>query len=276
VSGSGLRAPAAPQESSTGLPFPTIVTCACNRASPRSRRTLKRRLVTTRTILVLTAAGSALSMGAFSAPAMADDSGFYIGANVGRVLSTLRRSDLDNGITAAFGGPAAGFALGSSSVHKAHAMWSADVGYMLSPNVGVEASYIDLGTLKYSAAATQPSNSGTGSSPVAVNLDIRSHGPALALVGVLPMSNSWELDARAGAYEGKTITSFLSVLQTGTNIGTMSKTSTSLLAGFGGSLTLTSHCTVRLDYVRLQHLNEQVLGRSFNVDLLSTGVNFVF
>jgi hypothetical protein len=155
-------------------------------------------------------------------------------------------------------------------------MWSADIGYLLSPNFAVEASYIDLGTLKYSAAATQPSNSGTGSSPVAVNLDIRSHGPALALVGVLPMSNSWELDARAGAYEGKTITNFISALQTGTNTGTVSKTATSLLAGFGGSLTVTSHCTVRLDYVRLEHLNEQVLGRSFNVDLVTAGASFVF
>jgi opacity protein-like surface antigen len=225
---------------------------------------------------VLTTTCAALSMGVFSEPAMADDSGFYIGANIGRVLSTYRRSDLDAALSAGFGGANSGFVLGSSSLHKAHAMWSADIGYMLSPNVGIEASYIDLGTLKYSAAATQPSTSGTGSAPVTVNVDIKSRGPALALIGVLPMSNSWELDARAGAYEGKTISTFRSVLQTTNNFGTESKTSTSLLAGFGGSLTLTSHCTVRLDYLRLQHLNEQVFGRSFNVDLVTAGMNFVF
>jgi hypothetical protein len=233
------------------------------------------RVMTIRRIFAMTAAAG-LSVGPFCAPAMADDGGFYIGANLGHVLSTYRRHDMDDDLSALFGGPADGFGLNSSSLRKSHAMWSADVGYMLSPYVGVEASYLDLGSLKYSAAAVEPSATGVGTAPVTVDLDIKSRGPALALVGTLPMSNLWELDARAGAYEGKQISNYLVAGETGTSAGTQSKTSTSLLAGVGGSVTLTSHFTVRLDLLRLQHLDEEALAHSFDVNLVTVGVNYFF
>ena len=228
-----------------------------------------------RTISILAAATAAGTMSLPAAPARADDTGFYVGANVGRVLSTYRRSDLNDGVNTAFGGTANGFTLGPSSVQKTHVMWWADVGYMVSRNFGVEGSYLYLGSLRYSAFGTLPSASGTGTTNVSVNLDIKSHGPALAMVGVLPMTNFWELDARLGAYEGKTSTTFLSVGDNTTS-GRDSKSSTSLLAGVGTALTVSSHCIVRLDYMRLEHLNEQVLNRSFNVDLVTVGAAFVF
>src|SRR5579862_8694847 len=51
--------------------------------------------------------------------------------------------------------------------------------------------------------------------------------PALAALAVLPMSNWWEIDARAGAYEGKTTTAFASAIDANTKSGTLSKSSTS-------------------------------------------------
>lgn len=222
-----------------------------------------------RTISVLAAATAAGTMSLPAAPARADDTGFYVGANVGRVLSTYRRSALNDGVNTAFGGTANGFTLGPSSVQKTHVMWWADVGYMVSRNFGVEGSYLYLGSLRYSAFGTLASTN------VTVNLDIKSHGPALAMVGVLPMTNFWEVDARLGAYEGKTTTTYLSVGDT-TQSGRNSKSSTSPLAGVGTALTVSSHCTVRLDYMRLEHLKEQVLNRSFNVDLVTVGAAFVF
>jgi hypothetical protein len=230
----------------------------------------------------LATAGATASLGLLlAAPAIADDdTGFYVGANVGRVLSTYRRASLDDAVTGVFGtsfdGSSTGFAIGTSSVKKDRVMWSADVGYMLSRNVGIEASYLNLGSLRYSSFGTQPSASGSGTSQVIANVDIKSHGPALALLGVLPMSNLWEVDARVGAYEGKTSSTYYSAVDANTNAGRLSKSSTSLLVGVGTGLTLTNHCVARLDYMRIEHINEQLFGHSFNVDMLTVGFAYVF
>jgi OmpA family protein len=213
-------------------------------------------------------------MGLLASPVMADDTGFYVGANVARVLSTYRRADLDQGLNTAYGGEAQGFTLGPSSVDKTHVTWSADVGYMLSRNFGVEASYLYLGSLRYSAFGTQTSPSAT--TEVTTNIDTKSHGPALALLGVLPMSNLWELHARLGAYQGRQISTYTTINGTNTSSGQLETTSTSIMAGVGAALTLSSHYQVRLDYLRLQHLNEKAFDQSFNVDLLTAGVTFFF
>jgi OOP family OmpA-OmpF porin len=249
---------------------PVIQTCNCvqfaiTRAFPVTKPCTPTQLaaITTATVMSLT-----------SAVTMADDTGFYVGANVGRVLSTYRRSELDAGLNQGFGGTADGFTLGPSSVDKDHVMWSADIGYMLSRYYGVEASYLYLGSLKYSAFGTQASFS--GDSEVAFNTDFKTHGPAVAVLGVLPMSNLWEVDARIGAYAGTTVSRYNSAVGTNTLSGKVSKHSTSLLVGFGTGFTLTSHCTVRLDYLRLEHVDEKVFDRSFNVDLVTVGAAYVF
>jgi opacity protein-like surface antigen len=229
----------------------------------------------TRTISLL-AAVTATAVCLSSAAARADDSGLYVGANVGRSLTTFRHTDLDNALIAAFGGADSGFSLGSSSVQKDHVMWSADFGYMISRNFGIEASYLHLGSLTYSAAGTQSSSDGTGTSAVSLHADIKSGGPALALLGVLPMTNLWEIDARVGAYEGKTTTTYSLVIDDDVTSRRPSKTSTSLLAGLGTALTVSNHCTVRVDYMRLEHVKEQTFDRAFNVDLVTAGVAFVF
>lgn len=223
----------------------------------------------------LLAVATATTVCLSSTPAMADDTGLYFGANVGRLLSTYRRADLDNAVINDFGGADSGLVLGTSSLQKDHVIWKADIGYMASRYFGIEASYLHLGSLAYSASGTQ-SLENNSTSAVSVNLDIKSRGPALSVVGVLPMTNSWEIDARLGAYEGKTTTTFASAVDVNTRSGSLSKTSSSLLAGFGTALTLTSHCAVRLDYIRIQQVKEAALGQSFNMDLVTAGVVFVF
>ena len=227
-----------------------------------------------RTSFLLIAVPIICSAYLFSEPAAADETGVYVGANVGRLLSTYRRADLDNALTAASGGADSGFSLGPTSIRKSHAMWSADIGYMASRYVGIEASYLHLGTLDYSAFATI--SAAAGAQSVSVNAEIESRGPALAVIGVLPMTDSWEMAARIGAYRGKTHTDFTSNVDTDTRSGSLSETSTSLLAGVRGSYIVSSHCTIRLDYIRIEHVGEQLFDRAFNVDLVTAGLSYVF
>jgi opacity protein-like surface antigen len=208
-------------------------------------------------------------------PAMADETGFYVGANALNLLGTYRRTDLDSATTAVFGAEKDGYSMGPSSVERNHMMWSADFGYMLSRNVGIEVSYLDLGSLRYSGFGTLTATDGTASE-VHLNLDVRTHGPALALVGALPMTNFWEIDARVGAFQAKAKTRYRTTVGEDAQSGNLSQSSTSLLASVGTAFTLTTHLTLRLDYLRIQKIKEKGLERSFNVDGVTAGAAFVF
>jgi opacity protein-like surface antigen len=205
-------------------------------------------------------------------PAVAGGGGFYVGASAGYTLSSYRRADLDNAVVENLAGGGYTVTLTDSSDRYGQPPWSVDVGYQISSYFGLEASYLELGTLKYASSGTATSPSG----PAAVNLNIRSRGPALALVGTLPLTNDWGIRARLGVYEGKDTTNFSVSVSGNSNSGSDSRTSATLLAGLGVSYVLASHCVLHLDYTHLNQLGEKVLTKSFNADLLTAGVAYAF
>jgi opacity protein-like surface antigen len=210
-------------------------------------------------------------------PAMADEmTGLYFGANALDLLSTYRRATLDDGMTAAFGGAKNGYAMGPSSTDRSHLSWTVDVGYMLTPNFGVELSFLDFGSFRYSGYGTVTSAADAKTSEIHLDLDVRTHGPALAVVGVLPMTDSWNLTARVGAFQAKTKSTFHTTVGDSSDSGSFSQNTTSVLASVGASFTLTSHCILRMDYLRVQKIKEKALDRDFNVDGVTAGVAYVF
>lgn len=219
------------------------------------------------------AAGAAASIG-LSIPVSASDSGLYVGASAVRTFDTLGRGALDSAVSAAVATASGStLAIASSSTRLDDATWSANIGYR-SSFFGVEASYLDLGHLKYALTGTETSP--LGSSSLTSNFDIRSQGPTLALVGFLPLLDALEASVRAGAYAGKTTTDYSNLIDMTVHSGSASKTSTSLLLGAGLAYAVTGHLAVRLDYIHLDGLHEAFLGQSFNVDLATVGVTLAF
>jgi len=211
----------------------------------------------------------------FDTRAAAQEGGaFYVGGNYGYTLSTYDRAALDDTLVGAFNASGYDLVLAKAFLHDKEAPWSADIGYMISPYLSVEASYLDLRTLRYFARGTETTV--FGSTPLATNISINSHGPTLALVGVLPMTNDWSLNARAGGYESKTTTDYGFVIDTGPTSGAASESSTSILAGVGTAYTLGAHWILKLDYLYLNHIGEKFLDKPFNVNLLTAGVAYAF
>jgi len=218
-----------------------------------------------------------VSFSVLATPAMADEmAGLYFGANALNLLSTYRRATLDEGMTSGFGGASHGYAMGPSSTDRTHLSWSVDVGYMLTPNFGIELSFLDFGPFGYSGYGTVTSSADGSASEIHLNLDVRTHGPALAVVGVLPMTNFWDLNARVGAFQAKTKSTFDTTVGDRNNPGSYSQNTTSVLASVGTSFTLTTHCVLRLDYLRIQKIKDKALERDFNVDAVTAGVEYVF
>lgn len=226
------------------------------------------------TLMCAIAALTLLAAGLRAPTAHADEGGVYVGADAGYTLDSYRHADLNSAVVASLASSGEDLVLCCSQVHDKETPWDVDAGYRFSRYLGLEASYVQLGTVRYSALGTEKSLFGSG--PLAVALNIKSRGPALALVGTLPLSNNLELAVRLGDYEGKTITDFFAKGSGGSNSGSDSKTSASLMGGIGMDYIVAAHWVVRLDYTHFNSLGEKILSRSFNVDLLTAGINYAF
>jgi opacity protein-like surface antigen len=221
-----------------------------------------------RTTLLRLSALSALFSFAQTAAA---DGGVYLMASYGGTLSSYGRSEIDDAANIELDGAAT---ITASEASKNKPIWSAAVGYLFESGVGIEASYLDLGKLRY-----RGSGSGTASSTidnVLIDFESRSRGPALAFTWNLPMGNQWGLGARVGAYRVKSSTDYTVTLDEDIEVGTQSATSTSLLAGVGASFTVSPHMILRLDYLYLDKVREKLVEGDFDANLVTAGFAYVF
>src|ERR1700753_2588399 len=83
-----------------------------------------------------------------AAPALAGN-GFYIGATAGSSLFHEDKSDFDNAIQDAFSQNGLTVISGDSSLDKSSFTFGGVIGYQFVPQLAIEASYTDLGKLRY-------------------------------------------------------------------------------------------------------------------------------
>lgn len=211
-----------------------------------------------------------------AAPAARADSGVYFGGNAGYTLSSYSRHTIDGALQSEFSAAGDTLTIHSSSLSKSTTDWSAEVGYMFSPYVGIEASYWQLAAIHYGESGTVPSSTGTGTSATTFTMSTHSRGPALAVRGVLPLSESWFVDAHLGAYDGHTHTGYTTTLAASSSGGAQSGTHTSVLAAVGTGYVLASHWTLRADFVYINRIEDEVLSRHFNVEQVTAGLTYSF
>lgn len=175
------------------------------------------------------AAGVLLALGGMASQASAAQ-GFYAEADVGTTSVDLKKAELDEWIEVP---------TSASSLDKSDIGYGLAVGYRFSPYFGVEAGYLDLGKSSYKLEDEE----------AALDLDLRSRGPALSLVGTWPINDIWSLEGRAGAYFGKSklsasITDGVDSLQMSLD----SESHTSLLLGAGIVASFGERWSARLGY----------------------------
>lgn len=194
-----------------------------------------------------------LALGMASAPAAAATPGFYVAADLANSTYDVNRSDLDED-----------FETVQSSLDKTGLGYSFAVGYQFSPFFAVEAAYADLGKAKYSASVDD------GEDAFDLTATFKVGGPALSLVGSWPLTDTFSLDARAGALFGKT-------KLTGRIDGvpgsfSESENDTSLLFGVGGTYSFSDTLGIRLGYTILK----DALAGEENVNQFSVGLKYSF
>jgi OmpA-OmpF porin, OOP family len=196
-----------------------------------------------------------------AAPAMAQDTGWYGGANVGRSAVSIDDARIRQGLL--------GQGLGTTSIDDRDRATGYKLfgGYQINRNFGVEAGYFDLGHFGYTANTTPL---GT------LNGDIRVKGLNLDLVGTLPLTGKLSALARVGVTSVRSSDSFSATgaARVPYASASPSQRSTNYKAGLGLSYDITESRAVRAEAERYRI--KDAVGNNGHVDLISVGLVYRF
>lgn len=224
------------------------------------------------------------------APAFAADSGFYFGVMGGQADYSLERP---GPIALATPVPASGFlpapvpsfsfrdSFFTSSVaaisviapsatwltmeeNHDETAWGVTVGYRIMRYAAVELNYLDLGELEESV----PIYGYPFAPTYEITQQMRTSGPALSALGILPVGAGFSLYARVGV--------IFAEMDVKTSIGTYSDdtsfSSQTALWGAGAQFDWGGHWSLRLDFQRFESVGEQFEPVEADIDLLTFGV----
>ncbi len=203
---------------------------------------------------VLTLGMAAIAPAAFAAGPTAPD--LYIGGNI----SVNRTSDLGSKIDSSLASQ--GIAA-SSAADKSSTDPSLRLGYKLTPNFAVEASYDHLSSHDLSSTISSPTADIAGG-------HWKADGLGLHAVGILPIDQNLSVYGRIGAEQFHTKLDLASTVGGSTAVSN-SDHNTSLVLGGGLSYAINQNVNTVVEYNRFNHVGGDSTGRSavnqFNVGL---------
>ncbi len=216
------------------------------------------------------AAAVAASLLAAAGTASAAEPGWYVAGTVSMNSLDASQSRFDDVFISTFGEEGLDVLDLASDLDKKDTGFEFAVGYQVSERFAIEAAYIDLGKSAYTASGTV-TDGGEGTADFAVDLSVKPRGPAVSLVGSMPLNDTFSLDGRIGAMFSKNKVSGGGSVD-GSDIpslsGTDSKTGT--LVGVGATWAVSSSVAVRLSYTRFNNVfetsdyNQFALGLKFS------------
>lgn len=216
---------------------------------------------------------AALAGAAIASSAHAAQTGFYLGGQYGQgsKKSSIRNFD----VYAQRNYDRFGFTVdsGTSSLDDSVSGYGFIGGYRFTPHLGVEGSYLNLGSLKYRSRVN--GNISGVPSEGAFNADSETAGIAVSALGVWPLSYRWEVYGRAGVlFATNTVSLFYADVQ-GPVRGEFSENSIDALAGIGTSLTFLEIYDLRLEYQRVFDAGDEATGEG-DVGMVSVGITVMF
>jgi hypothetical protein len=208
-------------------------------------------------------------------PAHADDgSGAYIGGNFGRARNSYDSGFIDSQLQSSAAAGGTTLDLTARSTAKMSDVWSADLGYLFTPYVGLEASFLHLGEIRYIVVGNIAV---LGASQTLLSTsEVTSHGPTLALVLRLPLAETFAADLRIGDYFGKATLDNNTSVAAASDFTATTKSSSSLLADLGGAYTIAGHYSVRVDFMRIEKSGDDRSIGKFSVNVLTAGISYTF
>lgn len=205
--------------------------------------------------------------------ATAAEPGFYISATLGQSSIDVGQNEqdmLDSEILGALDDLGFTITNARSDLDKSVMGYELAVGYQFTPYFAVEGGWIDLGAAQYEAEFT--ANDGGGPLEGEAEVEMGASGPALSLVGIWPLGESFSVDVRAGAFFARSKVKVELELDGDSGSESESDTKTQVLLGAGVNWSVAERTTLRLGYT---HFDKGV-GDEFDVGRFSLGVKYAF
>ena len=190
---------------------------------------------------------------------LADDTGWYAGANVGSSRASIDDARITSNL---LGSGFSGVSILDDDRATGYKIFG---GYQFNKNFALEGGYFDLGQFGFSAT-TVPAGT--------LNGNIKLRGLNLDVVGILPITEKFSAFGRVGANYAQARDSF-----TGTGAVTVlnpnpSKRDTNLKLGLGLQYAITESLAIRAEVERYRI--DDAVGNKGDVDLVSVGLLYRF
>jgi len=190
---------------------------------------------------------------------VADDSGWYVGANVGQSKAKIDDARIISGLQA---GNIATTSINDDNRDTGYKLFG---GYQFNKNFALEGGYFDLGRFGFTAT-TVPAGPLTG--------NIKLKGLNLDMVGTLPITEKFSAFGRVGVNYAEAKDSFTGTGAVHVLNPNPSKRDTNYKLGLGLQYALTDSLAVRAEAERYR-INDAV-GNKGDVDLVSVGLVYRF
>jgi OOP family OmpA-OmpF porin len=200
---------------------------------------------------------SLLTLALMAAPfAMAQDAGWYAGANIGQTRSSLDNASISNSLLGAT--PPAITSMAEDNSDRGYKLFG---GYQLNKYLALEGGYFDLGQFDFVTSTSAPST-------LSGNIQVR--GVNLDAVGTLPITDKFSAFGRLGVTHAHTKGSFAGA-------GAVASTRASdnnLKVGLGVQYAFTDALSLRAEIERYR-INDSV-GHKGDIDMASVGLVYRF
>jgi len=191
--------------------------------------------------------------------AVADDSGWYAGANVGQSSAKIDDARIASGLLGS------GFSSATITDDDRSTGYKIFGGYQYNKYLAVEAGYFDLGNFGFNAT-TVPAGTLSG--------NIKLKGLNMDLVGTLPITEKFSVLGRIGVNYADTTDSFVGTGAVNVLDPNPSKRDTNLKVGVGLQYAFTPALAMRAEVERYR-INDAV-GNKGDIDLVSLGLIYRF
>jgi opacity protein-like surface antigen len=219
----------------------------------------------------LTAVMMIVALFAAAGSGEAAEPGFYVAAGVGQAEQDVRRSD---GIVVAFGSPFGGTLTAvrpdAISVDDDELSWNGVLGYRINRYIAAELAYMEFGEADVSERYTIRPPLLFLPIELTRDLAISVTGPAVSVLGLLPLGSRFDLFIRAGVlFADKEVTQRFT-----TSSQSMTFGSEVWLGGAGVDWSFANRWAVRLEYLRTGKTDADISSGESDLRQIALGVLF--
>lgn len=169
---------------------------------------------------------------------------------------------------------------GDSSLDDSVSAWGAQVGYRFGKYFATEIGYANLGEASYRLPITVQLTVTPGTSEVfaAERATVfTSAGPTISAVGLFPIGQRFDLQARAGIYLADTrVTNRVRDVEFAENVShrRVDASQTELLAGIGGTWHINENFSLRAEYQKFFDVGDDEKTGESDIDVITLSVLF--